>query len=370
VAAWFGASVLFEDKMIALLSLLFGAGLVLMADHAREAGESFAKRWYLRCVWLYVFGVVHAIAIWYGDILNTYAIAGALLFFVRSWPARRLAWLGVGVLLIYPAITFLPLAWQHDAPGPIDALRARLAQAPPVPSGPARETVALGGSWLAAVRWHWEIFFRWHVEGAYLFNLWRCAGLMLFGMALARARFFEGGMPRIRRTMLGLGLGLGGACAIASVTILLLRDRWLSGVLGFDPQRLAWPLFLQRWLQYASGILLGLGYAALLVGWCERGSSPLRTRLAAAGRLALTNYLVQSLVCTFLFYGWGCGLFGRLSMLELLGVVAAIVFAQLVASPLWLARFVMGPFEWAWRSLTLMRSLPLRRSMGSLVPSE
>jgi uncharacterized protein len=110
---------------------------------------------------------------------------------------------------------------------------------------------------------------------------------------------------------------------------------------------------------------VGLGHAALLVGWCQGARSALaralQSRFAAVGRMALTNYLVQSLLCTALFYGWGFGLFGRLSLLALTGVVAAIAFAQLAVSPWWLARFTMGPFEWAWRTLTLGRRLPFRR---------
>ena len=377
VAAWAGANLLFEDKMIALLSLLFGAGLVLAQRHAAARGEPFAGPWFRRCAWLLAFGLVHAVAVWYGDILNTYAVAGALLFLVRDWSPRRLAWLGVLVLLLVPAIEHGPAAWRllregaGAAPGgepwPIERLRERLAQPPPVAGGAAAETVALRGSWSDAVRWQLAIFHAWHVRGAYTFNLWRCAGVMLLGMALAKHGFFAGEAAALRRRLLALGYGVGGPLALFSLGTLFLLERWRAGEeLGFDPVALAWPRLLQRSTQFASGVLIGLGHAALIVAWCERAEArALPSRLAAAGRLALTNYLVQSLLCTALFYGWGLGLFGRLSMLELTGVVAVIVALQLVVSPWWLARFRIGPLEWAWRSLARWRPLPWRRESAA-----
>jgi uncharacterized protein len=85
----------------------------------------------------------------------------------------------------------------------------------------------------------------------------------------------------------------------------------------------------------------------------------LTTRLAVVGRMTLSNYLMQTLICTTLFGGWGFGLYGRLDRLALLGVVASIWLVQLAFSPLWLRHFRFGPMEWLWRSLTYWRIYPL-----------
>lgn len=84
--------------------------------------------------------------------------------------------------------------------------------------------------------------------------------------------------------------------------------------------------------------------------------------LSAVGRMALTNYLMQTIICTTIFYGHGFGQFGHLSRIEQFGVVAAVWAAQLIWSPLWLKYYRMGPFEWAWRSLSYWRKQPLRRA--------
>ena len=86
----------------------------------------------------------------------------------------------------------------------------------------------------------------------------------------------------------------------------------------------------------------------------------LKRRLAAVGRLALTNYLMQTVICTSLFYGWGLGLFDKLDRFALLGVVLMVSIFQLLISLPWLARFRFGPAEWLWRSLTYFRRQPMR----------
>jgi uncharacterized protein len=113
-----------------------------------------------------------------------------------------------------------------------------------------------------------------------------------------------------------------------------------------------------------AGPLVALGHIALVIcAWQRSWLGGLETRLAAAGRMAFTNYLTQTFICVTLFYGYGFGLFGALSRLQLIGVMIAIWGLQLWWSPLWLRRFRFGPFEWLWRSLTYRRRQPLRRAV-------
>jgi uncharacterized protein len=110
------------------------------------------------------------------------------------------------------------------------------------------------------------------------------------------------------------------------------------------------------------GAVVALGHIGLVVLLAKRGGfGALEPRLAAAGRMAFTNYLSQTVIGVTLFYGYGFGLWGRLNRLELLGVVVAIWIVQLLWSPWWLARFRFGPAEWLWRSLTYRRRQPMRR---------
>jgi uncharacterized protein len=116
-------------------------------------------------------------------------------------------------------------------------------------------------------------------------------------------------------------------------------------------------------------LAVALAHAAVVAMLCRAGAlRPLTSRLAAVGRMALTNCIMQTVICTTLFYGFGFGLFGRLERAELMYVVAAIWAFQLAASPLWLARFRLGPLEWVWRSLTYWERQPMRR--GSVLRPE
>jgi len=121
-------------------------------------------------------------------------------------------------------------------------------------------------------------------------------------------------------------------------------------------------MFLGRSFNYVGSIGTALAYLAGIMILCR---SPLLERLkdrfAAVGQMALTNYLMQSVLCTCFFYGHGLGMFGKLERFELLYVLLVVWLIQLIASPLWLKYFRYGPAEWAWRGVTYMRWQPMRR---------
>jgi len=115
-------------------------------------------------------------------------------------------------------------------------------------------------------------------------------------------------------------------------------------------------------LNYWGSVFVALGYISLVMMMCKNGwFTWLRSSLAAVGQMALTNYLMHTIVCTTIFYGHGLGWYGYLSRIELNGIVFAIWAAQLVLSPMWLKHFRFGPFEWLWRSLTYWKLQPLKR---------
>jgi uncharacterized protein len=185
-----------------------------------------------------------------------------------------------------------------------------------------------------------------------LFFLWRCGGMMLLGMALYKSGFLDGGRPmatyaRVAAVALPAGLALAwwGAHELERVRFAM-PDRALMDV----------------W-NYAGAVFASIGYAAVLILIVKRRALPaIRRSLAAVGQMALTNYLIHSSVASIVFLGWGFGLAGRLDYAEQLLFVAAVWLAQLVLSPIWLAKFRFGPVEWVWRSLTYGQRQPMRRS--------
>jgi len=177
-------------------------------------------------------------------------------------------------------------------------------------------------------------------------------GFMLLGLWLYRIGFLGGALPaRIYRLLLALGLLVMIPLYLPIVRLILAHD--------FDPAFLpltdALSLLLRPWLAlaYASAIILLVRAGRLR--W-------LVTRLAAAGRMALSNYLGTTLIATTLFYGYGFGLYGALGRAELYAVMLAIWAAILLWSRPWLDRFAYGPVEWAWRSLVRRKMQPMRRT--------
>jgi uncharacterized protein len=206
-------------------------------------------------------------------------------------------------------------------------------------------------SYPETVAHHAPIVFMFQTMFFVSFFLWRCSGMMLLGMALYKWGFLDG--RRSARVYIvtaalcipiGLGLASYGAIELERVRFAL-------------PER----IILDLW-NYAGAVLASVGYSAALILAVKAGAfSRARKALAAVGQMALTNYLLHSVIASVLFLGWGFGLAGRLDYAEQLAVVVAIWAIQLALSPLWLAHYRFGPAEWLWRSLTYWQVQPIRR---------
>lgn len=354
VAAWATGTLLFQDKMIALLSLLFGAGLVLQARASVAEGVPATSRWLRRCAWLLVLGVAHALLLWYGDILNTYAICGLLL-----WPLARLRarWLvAIGVLLYAVPLCFMFSDTFVLPTGPVVA-------SPPPDVSKAMAIWAHGG-FGAALQRNWELFVPWHLRGGWEISFWRSGGLMVIGMALAKSGMLEAAPedPR-RRCLLAWGYGLGVPLTVAVAAILLCADLRHTAGVDFGELRpwLARFAYVRRGVMHFAAALVALGHLALLLRLAQRrpAVAPVHA-LAAVGRAALSCYLLQTVIACLFFYGYGLGRFGALSFAQLWLVIAAVWALELALCRLWLTRFAIGPCEWAWRSLAEWRRRPWR----------
>jgi uncharacterized protein len=178
---------------------------------------------------------------------------------------------------------------------------------------------------------------------------------MLIGMAL-----FKWGALTAQRSrrfhwiLMGTGLGIGTPLVIYGI----LRD--FTAGWSYD-----YSMFLGSQFNYWGSIPMALGYVAIVMLICKSGLwEKLVRRFAAVGRMALTNYLLQTIICTTIFYGHGLGLFGRVERPGQMAIVVGIWILQLVISPLWLSRFRFGPAEWLWRTLTYLKMQPMRRRAG------
>ena len=183
-AAWVAGNLFFEDKMIAIFSMLFGAGILIFADRAAARGAPVAALSYRRQLWLLVFGLVHAYGFWFGDILTTYAVCGMLVFPLRRLSPRVL--IVIGFLVFSVAILFRqwPDVFDQFASAVFGKLHERTK--PPIPTA-----AAYHGTWWDLFRWRAWLNWYWHVEGALGYDFWRCSGFMLAGMALMKLGVFD-----------------------------------------------------------------------------------------------------------------------------------------------------------------------------------
>jgi uncharacterized protein len=216
----------------------------------------------------------------------------------------------------------------------------------------AQETALYRGSYLEIVRGRAPGVLMFQIFGLLLFMFWGAGGRMLLGMALMKLDVFSASRSwRFYRLMATICYSIGIPLTVFGFGQLYLNDyEMLQALFGSTIFQLGM-------------VPVALGHAAVVMMICKAGiGRRLTSRLAAVGRMALTNYLMQSLLATSLFYGYGGNLFGTVDRVGLWGVVLAIWALQLVISPLWLRHFRFGPAEWLWRSLTYWRWQPLRKT--------
>lgn len=350
--------VLFEGKMRALFSLLFGASMLLFVERAEQQGRDGQALQLRRLGWLALFGYLHFLLLWWGDILFPYAVAGVIALALRQAAVPALVGSAMALFLFWQvsgtALSLADAAVEQAAlarPGD-SALQARLAAIKaPYRAQDAADMAEARSGWRAqvAAKITQRPFYPLRVT---LFAIGETLPFMLLGMALFRTGFFAGhwsGRSLWRLALAGLGLGGGISLWVAS---------WALQV--------HFPEMTMRLLvNYALGLphlAMALGYAGLLMLGARRLARGRPGRaLIAAGRMAFSNYIGTSAVMGALFYGWGLGWFGQVGAAGHWGFVLLGCALMLGWSAPWLARFRQGPLEWAWRSLTEWRWLPLRR---------
>ena len=373
---WGFNHLVFDTKMMTLFSMLFGAGLVLMSDRARGRGARMVWIYYRRVFWLLMIGLVHSYLIWDGDILVMYASCGLLLYPIRNLSAKTLIVLGVGLnLLIVPlwaGFRFAAVPFMEATSAQVDAeARAGLESEgwrKWVGDGyeemmkremPKREDFledirTYRGDYPGIVKDRAKSLIWAQTAGFASMAWWYVGGRMLIGMGLMKLGVFGAGLSRRTYvTMMAVGYGVG-LPALAFDAVRLSTH-------GFSLDRKVWEI-LEGWpmLNYFAGLAVVFGHIGLVMLICRAGALPwLTRRLGAAGRMALSCYLFDSIACTTLFYGYGLDFYGSLHRPLLYAIVLTIWTAQLLVCPLWLERFRFGPAEWLWRSLTYWKPQPM-----------
>ena len=350
--------ILVQGKFYLLFSLLFGMGFAVMMDRAEAAGRPFVAPYLRRTFALLAIGLVHLIVIWSGDILTLYAlIALALLVLFRHVPTSYLPWW---------ALAFHALAWLFSA-GPL-LLGAMARMVPGAATGMDKvmqaesvkmqaqieaERLVLGsGSFADAVAHRlaevpemmfFLLFAGGQVLGMFLLGMW----FVRSGAITEPARF-----PRLYAWLRWGALPVGLAMMLVSFALMPTADfTAITFANGFGTL-----------LSLIAALLMCLGYVA----WMQHGLTTSRASMlrvvAPAGRMALTNYLAQSVICTLIFYGYGLGYFEQLPRAWQLPFAIALFALQAVFSRWWLSRFRYGPMEWLWRAVTYLRWPAMRRA--------
>ena len=341
-----------QGKFWVLFALLFGMGFALMRDRAMAAGRPFVAPYLRRLLLLAVFGALHIALLWPGDILLAYAIAAiGLLVLGRlrghgAWVLGTFLYVGIAGLwaALGVAMMFMPEGARTAAGQEFAAMGAAIDAAATVyATGGFAEVTAQRLADYADMVGSVVLFQLPTMLGVFLIGRWFVASGRLHD-PVAHRRFFV--------VLAGVGLllgiaGVAGSLAFGSRFDLATQFPEATAAAG---------------LMTLASLPLSLAYLALFVLAAQSNAGRrLLAPLAPAGRMALTNYLSQSLIASLVFYGYGLGWAGEVGRAAQVAFVVVVFAAQVAFSHWWLARFTMGPLEWLWRAGTSLQWPPMRR---------
>lgn len=371
---WIINNMLFEGTMRAMFSMLFGVGMVLMTSRALERGGGIetADIYYRRTIWLLIFGLIHSyLILWTGEILFAYGLYGLFLFPFRKATATKLM---IAVILLtlsgialqtyqYSKSTKNYLhyvqaqEYEEGAELPEDmktgkeAWEGMLNEMKPGEEKVTKSVESMHKGYLDLILYLAPVNRMVQTVFNYDYNPWDVLPMMLLGMALYKLNVITGEQTYstyLIMIVIGYGIGL---FVNYYETMLIINDNF--SILAQLKANLTYPV---------GRIAMAFGHIGLVMIFCKLNVLRfLKSSLAAVGKMALTNYVMHSVICAFVFTGIGFSKFGQLQRYELYYVVFSIWIFQLIASPLWLTYFRYGPLEWVWRSLTYQKRQPFRK---------
>jgi uncharacterized protein len=371
MGTWFFTHILFDQKFMSIFSMLFGAGLIMMSERAEAKGVKYGRFYFRRQFWLLLIGMLHAYLIWFGDILFVYAWVGMLAYLFRKRSPRFLIILACLLLPVSPLVNYGYSAsiaeMQVRVAGItekqqgselsdedreiLDDWKATQAFIAPTSESIQKDVVFYTGGYTDNLAHRAPAAVMIQLGSFFVFGIWRIGALMLIGMALMKLRVFSAERStRFYGNLMLFGYGLG--LPLAAYSAIDAYAHQFDGLYMLRVGGIA--------NDFAS-ILTALGHISLImlmVKYCVWQKA--LARLAAVGRMALTNYLLHSVILTTVFYGFGFGLYGQVPRFWQMFFVVAMIALQLLVSPWWLNKYRFGPVEWVWRSLSYGKRQPMR----------
>lgn len=373
--------IVFEGKMRALFSAIFGAGIILFTINKERDGGSATALFYRRMAWLVMFGLIHShILLWAGEILFYYGVIGMLAFLFRKLkPVYLVMAIPLVAIIEFAANTMFMQDVRVKRLAYVEAVAAQKNQQTltaaqdqalkewreveidliPNKEDAAEHTKMMKSDYSTVAQYIRKI--SWDGQTKYLiYSIWDPLALMLLGIALYKWGFLTLQWSRAQyvKTII-IGYGFGFPLVTWDFYYNYTNFPTLEASLHYiethaiNWMNLAYPV--QR-------ILLMMGHAALILLIIQANLfSGLLDRLRAVGQMAFTNYIVHTIICTLIFFGYGLNYYAEVEYYKIYYVVFGIWVLQLLYSPLWLKRFQYGPLEWLWRSLTYWKIQPMQR---------
>jgi uncharacterized protein len=372
LVTWVTTNLFFEGTMRALFSLLFGVGMFFLLDRLEQkgAGIEAANIYFRRMLWLLVFGLIHGyLLLWTGEILFGYAIMGLFVFSFRNMPPKKL--IATALLLFAIGAFWSYCDYQKDLKYIANVAKAKEFRAKGKTL--SKELLEASQKWekrewersaegiqfynqnmrkgytdvvafLAPINRFYDKFY------TYRYDLWDVLSMMLLGIALFKLKILTAEKSyRFYLVMVILGYGIG-----LTVNYFEIYNIYVSNFsyLSFSKTNITYDL---------GRVPVAIGHIGVIMILCKLPILKwLKFRIAAMGKMALSNYIMHSIICMIVFTGVGFGLFGKLQRYELLYVVVSIWIFQLIVSPIWLKYFHFGPMEWLWRTLSYQKVQPFR----------
>ncbi len=371
---WITTNMFFEGTMRALFSLLFGVGMFVLLDRLEKkgAGINAANIYFRRLTWMLVFGLIHCyLLLWVGEILYNYALMGFLVYSFRNMAPKKLIFIAAflftaGALWNYSDykkdvkfVDQVAVVNSYKAAG--KPLTKELKEADErwqkreeerSPAAVAEYNTNMRKGYLHVVGFLAPVNMHYNEHSPYRYDVFDVLSMMLLGIALFKLNILSAQKSyRFYSIMALLGYSIGLAVNYYEVTMIL--DSNFS-LLGFSQSNLTYDL---------GRVSIAMGHIAAIMLLCKLPVLQwLKYRLAAVGKMALTNYIMHSVIALFFFTGAGFGMFGKLQRHELLYVVFSIWIFQLIISPIWLKYFEFGPVEWLWRNLSYQKMHAIKKT--------
>lgn len=332
-------SIFVRMKFMMLFSFLFGFGMIIMMENALAKEQRFVPKYLRRLFVLLVIGIIHGFFIWDGDILTQYALLGFILLLFRKCKPRTLVIFSIVFYLLF-SLPFIQSSFQTMAPEQEQAMMQYQEEMAQRFNDEAKQALQAYGSGsffeIVKQRVHDRIYYM------------AINGMLTMNPLL----FFHASIPMFSLFLLGAAFAKKKIFHDPSKHLRLLKTLWLSGLLIGLPANIAILWDKEVFLLLGAPLLMLFYVTSIVFLFHYQWGKQLLMPFAAVGRTAFTNYLMQSVIGTLIFYNYGLGLYGKVQPFMAVLIALGIFIFQMIVSNIWLTHYRYGPFEWVWRALT------------------